>query len=50
MRHPRPALYRGYIACLNAQDWDRLGDQVHAEARHNARHLGVAGYRAMLEQ
>lgn len=42
--------YRDYIACLNAQDWDRLGDHVHAEARHNARHLGVAGYRAMLEQ
>lgn len=44
------SVYRAYIACLNAQDWDRLGDYVHAEVSHNARHLGVAGYRAMLEQ
>lgn len=43
-------VYRAYIACLNAQDWGRLGEYVHAEANHNARPLGVAGYRAMLEQ
>lgn len=42
--------YRAYIACLNAQDWERLGGYVHAEATHNARPLGLAGYRAMLEQ
>lgn len=44
------SVYRAYIACLNAQDWDRLGDYVHAEATHNARSLGLAGYREMLEQ
>jgi len=42
-------IYRGYIACLNAQDWDRLGEFVHDEAKHNGRPFGLAGYRAMLE-
>jgi len=42
-------IYRGYIACLNAQDWDRLGEFVHDEAKHNGRSFGLAGYRAMLE-
>jgi predicted ester cyclase len=45
-----PDLYRAYIACLNARDWDRLGQFVHEEAVHNGRPLGVPGYRAMLEQ
>jgi predicted ester cyclase len=43
-------LYRAYIACLNRQDWPRLGQFVHDEVRHNGRPLGLAGYRAMLEQ
>ena len=43
-------IYRGYIDCLNSQDWPRLGQFVHDDARHNGRHLGLAGYRAMLEQ
>ena len=42
--------YRAYIACLNAQDWDRLGEFVADNARHNGRPFGLAGYRAMLEQ
>ena len=42
--------YRAYLTCLNAQDWDRLGDFVSNAARHNGRSLGVTGYRAMLEQ
>ena len=42
--------YRAYLACLNGQDWDRLGEFVSSAARHNGRLLGVAGYRAMLEQ
>ena len=42
-------LYRAYIACLNAQDWERLGTYVHDDALHNGRALGLAGYRAMLE-
>jgi predicted ester cyclase len=41
--------YRGYIACLNAQDWTRLGQFVRGDAVHNGRRLGLAGYREMLE-
>ncbi|MEH2484715.1 ester cyclase [Bradyrhizobium sp. AZCC 2230] len=43
-------LYRDYIACLNRQDWPALGQFVHHDVTHNARPLGLAGYRAMLEQ
>jgi predicted ester cyclase len=43
------ALYREYIACLNAQDWAELGRFVCDDARHNGRAFGLAGYRAMLE-
>ena len=43
-------LYHDYIACLNRQDWPALGRFVHEEVTHNARPLGLAGYRAMLEQ
>lgn len=42
-------VYRDYIACLNRQDWPRLGLFVDAEVIHNGRHLGLSGYRAMLE-
>ncbi len=42
--------YRGYIACLNAQDWPRLGEFVGAEVHYNGRRVGLAGYRAMLER
>ena len=44
------AVYRDYIACLNAQDWPRLGQFVHGEVIHNGRRLGLSGYRAMLEK
>ena len=44
------AIYRNYIACLNAQDWKRLGQFVHDDATHNGRQIGLAGYRAMLER
>lgn len=43
-------IYRDYIACLNRQDWPALGQFVHEDAVHNARPLGLSGYRAMLEQ
>ncbi|WP_413988716.1 ester cyclase [Labrys okinawensis] len=43
-------IYRGYIACLNAQDWSRLGQFVDDGAQHNGRPFGLAGYRVMLEQ
>ncbi|MGV8936539.1 MAG: ester cyclase [Allorhizobium sp.] len=41
--------YRAYIACLNAQDWDNLGNFVADDAHHNGRPFGLSGYRAMLE-
>jgi predicted ester cyclase len=44
-----PDLYRAYVACLNRQDWDNLHRFVAEDARHNGRPLGLAGYRAMLE-
>lgn len=43
------AVYRGYIACLNGQDWAALGSYVGEDVSHNGRALGLAGYRAMLE-
>ncbi|AXO15296.1 ester cyclase [Thalassospira indica] len=43
-------LYRGYIDCLNAQDWDRLGEYVGGDVHYNGKHVGLAGYRAMLER
>ena len=42
--------YRAYVACLNDRDWPALTRFVHEAACHNGRRLGVAGYRAMLEQ
>lgn len=44
------AIYRAYIDCLNAQDWDHLGNFVDEVAQHNGRAFGLAGYRRMLEQ
>ncbi|MBX5239204.1 ester cyclase [Rhizobium sp. NLR22b] len=41
-------LYRGYIACLNRQDWPDLGQFVDEDAVRNGRRLGLAGYVAML--
>ena len=37
-------LYRGYIACLNRQDWPNLHRFVADDARHNGRPFGLAGY------
>ncbi len=42
--------YRGYIACLNAQDWARLGRFVHEDVHYNGERIGLSGYRAMLER
>jgi predicted ester cyclase len=44
------AIYRDYIGCLNRRDWPALGQFVHQEVVRNARPLGLAGYRAMLER
>lgn len=42
--------YRAYIACLNRQEWSRLGHFVDEAVVHNGRALGLAGYQAMLER
>ncbi|MEV4610089.1 ester cyclase [Neorhizobium sp. LMR1-1-1.1] len=41
-------IYRGYIDCLNRQDWQSLGDFIDENAVHNGRQIGLAGYREML--
>jgi predicted ester cyclase len=43
-------IYQGYIACLNAQDWPKLGQFVDDDASHNGRRIGISGYREMLER
>jgi predicted ester cyclase len=43
-------IYRDYIACLNRQDWPKLGQFVDDEAIHNGRQVGLSGYREMLER
>ncbi|MER7585885.1 MULTISPECIES: ester cyclase [Bacteria] len=42
--------YRAYLDCLNARDWDRLGNYVDEGVTRNGNRLGVCGYRAMLEE
>jgi steroid delta-isomerase-like uncharacterized protein len=42
--------YKAYIACLNAQHWPKLGQFVADDVSHNARPIGLSGYRAMLER
>jgi predicted ester cyclase len=44
------ATYRGYINCLNRQDWDHLSRFVHDDVERNGQRLRVEGYRAMLEK
>ena len=48
-RYALAEVYRGYIDCLNRQDWARLGDYVDGAARYNGEHIGLDGYRRMLE-
>ncbi|SEQ65817.1 Predicted ester cyclase [Faunimonas pinastri] len=43
-------LYREYIACLNRQDWDNLGNSVHDDVCYNGERIGLSGYRRMLER
>ncbi len=42
-------IYRGYIDCLNRQDWDRLGLFVDGAVEYNGEPVGLSGYRNMLE-
>ncbi len=44
-----PDLYRGYIACLNSQNWPNLGNFVHEDVSYNDKRIGLSGYREMLE-
>ena len=43
-------VYRGYIACLNAQDWLNLERFVDDDVHYNGQGIGIAGYREMLER
>jgi len=42
-------IYRDYIACLNSQDFEKLGRFVHGHVCRNGAALGLDGYRRMLE-
>ena len=42
--------YLLYIACLNLQDWLRLGDFVDDDVQYNGLHVGLEGYRRMLQK
>ncbi|NML30153.1 ester cyclase [Paraburkholderia antibiotica] len=44
------AIYRGYIACLNARDWAKLGEFVGDDVEYNGQRIGLSGYREMLEK
>jgi predicted ester cyclase len=43
-------VYRDYIACLNEQDWPKLGQFVDDDVIHNERRVGLSGYLEMLER
>jgi predicted ester cyclase len=43
-------VYRGYIACLNKQDWPKLAQFIHDGVSYNGRRIGILGYRKMLER
>ena len=43
-------VYRDYIACLNRQDWAKLGQFVDEDVYYNGGRLGLSGYRTMLEK
>ena len=43
-------LYRGYIACLNRQNWSKLKQFVHDDVHYNGQRIGLPGYREMLER
>ncbi|MDM9627350.1 ester cyclase [Rhizobium sp. S152] len=41
-------IYRGYIDCLNKQDWPSLGRFVDDNVSYNGQRVGLSGYRDML--
>jgi predicted ester cyclase len=50
MRADLSDVYRGYISCLNKQDWPNLGRFVHEDVQYNGKRIGLSGYREMLEE
>lgn len=42
-------VYRGYIDCLNAQDWKRLGHYVGDDVAYNGETIGFEAYRQARE-
>src|SRR5262245_1676884 len=49
MTNDLASVYRGYIACLNTQNWVHLEQFVHGDVHYNGRPVGLSGYREMLE-
>ena len=43
-------VYRGYIACLNQQDWPSLDQFVDDNVSRNGQEIRLSGYREMLER
>jgi predicted ester cyclase len=43
-------VYRGYIACLNEQDWLKLEQFVHEDVYYNGHQIGILSYLEMLER
>ena len=41
--------YKGYIDCLNSQDWKRLEEFVDKDVEYNGKLISLSGYRKMLE-
>jgi predicted ester cyclase len=42
-------IYEAYISCLNHQDWSNLGTFMDDSVVHNGSHIGLSGYRTMLQ-
>ncbi len=43
-------VYRGYIACLNKQDWLKLDQFVHDDLSYNGQRIGIGGFRELLQR
>ena len=43
-------VYRGYIACLNTQDWPKLDQFVHDDVSYNGQQIGIGGFRELLRR
>lgn len=43
-------IYKEYLSCLNAQDWENLSRFVADDVTHNQNLLGLSGYRDMLRK